>query len=238
MAECKGGPTWTAVPDRLDAWAMRRSWTRPMIWGYEIKIARGDWIKDTKWRNYLQYCQEFYFVCPPHIIERDELPEEAGLIWTSKTGSRLYTKKRAPTRDVTVPQELWMYLLMWRAEIGSEYPSRTSSDRDYWQKWLVQKRENRELGYRVRGELRKTVSERVDMMDCENRRLRAENKKLGEVRETLKTLGLSTYDTATAIERRNKELMTALPHGLKWSMDELERGLELFREELGKLAGG
>lgn len=235
VAECKGGPTWTAQHDRLDAWAMRRSWTRPMIWGYEIKVARGDWIKDTKWRNYLRYCYEFYFVCPPNIIERDELPEEAGLIWTSKTGSRLYTKKRAPTRNVIVPEDLWMYLLMCRSRIESEYAVESAADRDYWKRWLAQKRENRELGHRVRGELRKVVTERVDKMWCENQRLVGENKRLTDVRETLKRLGLSTHESVWGIEHRHKELMAAVPYRLKSSVQELERKLKLFGVELKKL---
>jgi hypothetical protein len=50
----------------------------------EIKVARSDLRGDGKWRDYLDYCDRFYWAVPPTlagILDEDRyLPGEAGLI--------------------------------------------------------------------------------------------------------------------------------------------------------------
>lgn len=50
----------------------------------EIKVARSDLLGDSKWTDYLPYCDRFYWAVPPELarILEDEryLPEQAGLI--------------------------------------------------------------------------------------------------------------------------------------------------------------
>ena len=50
----------------------------------EIKVARADLIGDGKWRDYLEYCDRFFWAVPPYlspILDEDRyLPGEAGLI--------------------------------------------------------------------------------------------------------------------------------------------------------------
>lgn len=50
----------------------------------EIKVARADLVGDCKWRDYLDYCDRFFWAVPPHlaeILEHDRyLPGDAGLI--------------------------------------------------------------------------------------------------------------------------------------------------------------
>jgi hypothetical protein len=50
----------------------------------EIKVAKADLIGDSKWRDYLEYCDRFYWAVPPAlvpILEHERyLPGEAGLI--------------------------------------------------------------------------------------------------------------------------------------------------------------
>jgi len=74
VPECKNGPTWTAKHLRLDLWAMKKSWSNPYTYGYEIKASRSDFLQDEKWLNYLPYCNYFSFVCLPGLIEPEELP--------------------------------------------------------------------------------------------------------------------------------------------------------------------
>ena len=107
VPECKDGPTWGGEHLRLDAWAMARSWTRPLTWGYEIKITRRDFMQDKKWQSYLGFCSEFYFVTTANVIKPEELPAEAGLMVASKNLTRLYTKKKAQRRQVEVPEEFY-----------------------------------------------------------------------------------------------------------------------------------
>lgn len=50
----------------------------------EVKVARADLMGDAKWRDYLDYCDRFYWAVTPglaSICEGEEfLPEQAGLI--------------------------------------------------------------------------------------------------------------------------------------------------------------
>ena len=50
----------------------------------EIKVARSDLVGDGKWRDYLDYCDRFYWAVPPSLAailsEERYLPGEAGLI--------------------------------------------------------------------------------------------------------------------------------------------------------------
>lgn len=50
----------------------------------EIKVAKADLVGDCKWRDYLDYCDHFFWAVPPslaQILEHERyLPSEAGLI--------------------------------------------------------------------------------------------------------------------------------------------------------------
>lgn len=50
----------------------------------EIKVAKADLTGDGKWRDYLDYCDRFYWAVPPALAaichEKHYLPERAGLI--------------------------------------------------------------------------------------------------------------------------------------------------------------
>ena len=50
----------------------------------EIKVSRADLCGDMKWREYLEFCDQFFWAVPPHLAafleEERYLPSEAGLI--------------------------------------------------------------------------------------------------------------------------------------------------------------
>lgn len=50
----------------------------------EIKVAKSDLLGDDKWRDYLDYCDRFFWAVPQHLVHLTEaecfLPDEAGLI--------------------------------------------------------------------------------------------------------------------------------------------------------------
>jgi len=55
ISECKTGSTWfTKRLFIIDLWVMKKSWTKPYTYCYEIKINRQDFLNDTKWREYLK----------------------------------------------------------------------------------------------------------------------------------------------------------------------------------------
>ena len=65
------------------------------------------------------YCSQFAFVCPWKLIAPEELPADVGLLYASQNGRRLYTKRKAASRHVEVPETLWRYLLMARTQVAA-----------------------------------------------------------------------------------------------------------------------
>ena len=97
ITECKNGSTYFPPAQGLlkfDGLAITKSYTKPCIIGYEIKVSRGDFLQDGKWHLYLQYCNEFYFVVPHGLVKKDELPDNVGLIYYNPDTQALRTVKR------------------------------------------------------------------------------------------------------------------------------------------------
>jgi hypothetical protein len=198
IRECKDGMTWNNPHSRLDAWAMRKSWTQPCYWGYEIKVSRSDFLGDTKWVEYLPLCNELYFVTPPGLIKEAELPEGVGLIVATKTGGRLLTKRKAQHRQIDPPVDLLHYALMQATGFsnnGDLYSREGTSA--YWRQVLEEKNADRVLGQAVSRKIRKLVNEQIVATKRENDRLRRENGVLADVKKMLDAAGLG-LDSQTA----------------------------------------
>ena len=115
VSHCKTGPSWLSNPLIFDAWAMPRSWVKPII-GYEIKTSVQDYARDRKWRGYLHYCHKFYFVCPAGLLTKQQVfYEEAGLIYVYPDSLCVRVQKHAPFLRCNIPSEIYEYILMWRA---------------------------------------------------------------------------------------------------------------------------
>lgn len=157
VPSCKTGPSVRGL-SILDAWVMLKSWTHPVSIGYEIKVDRSDFVNDKKWRSYLEFCNEFYFVCPHGLIRVEELPADVGLLWLASTGSRFITKRKAPHRAAQIPEDLYRYILMARAHITNEVIHDKSA---YWKNWLQERKVDQALGWHVSEALRKKIDEEI-----------------------------------------------------------------------------
>jgi hypothetical protein len=54
---------------------------RPTV--HEVKVTKADFqsdIRSKKWEKYRPICQSFYFVVPMGLIDKSEIPPEAGLL--------------------------------------------------------------------------------------------------------------------------------------------------------------
>jgi len=195
VTECKDGPSQGVSHVRLDAWAMPRSWSHPWTTGYEIKVSRSDFLKDTKWPAYLPLCNYLYFVTPPGLIKPDEVPEQCGLLVCTKNGTRLYTKKKAPLREVEVPESLFRYILMSRTQVvGSRIMGGgRKPDREYWREWLDGRHADAALGRSVSAALRDRLTKKVSEVEVENIRLQAENKIHADLAAVLESAGISPH---------------------------------------------
>jgi hypothetical protein len=234
VPECKNGSTWfnNAVL-KLDAWVMKRSWAKPLAIGYEIKVARNDFVRDAKWPGYLEYCNEFYFVCPAGLIQPNEIGDQTGLYWTSKNGKILYLKKKAPYRDIEIPPELYVYILMCRTEIVATtvYDGKPKTDAEkteYWQNWLKGRTADKDLGWRVS----KAIQEKVDQVERESDHLRRENKQLQEIKEFCEKLGVVNFHTPWRAEDQIHNALKGVPEGFIEGLDNCIRHLSDIRGKL------
>lgn len=230
VPECKDGPSQFVDGSlRIDAWTMNRSWANACVTAYEIKISRSDFLADQKWHRYLPYCNAFYFVAPHGMIGRDELPKEAGLLQVAKTGTRLFTKKKAPRRDVQIPEELYRYILMSRVKIKGEVEEHGRGRVDAFQSFLEDKRHKKRIGHLVGG----AVGEHCRRLKTENDQLRRRMGVYARVRRQLKELGIDPeapdYEIRRDIDRLRGEIPPWLPRYIERGKTALQAIEELLK---------
>lgn len=237
VPECKNGPTHAASHLRMDAWAMARSWAHPRIVAYEIKVSRSDFVRDDKWRGYLPYCNELYFVCPPKMIALEELPADVGLMVPSANCTRVYTKRKAAYRDITIDEDVLRYVLICRAKIVRDTAYTHDDQTAYWGEWLARRKYTTDLGHRVSRALCKVISEKIVEVNTENQRLMGENATLQDTRDLLQQLGFDGRVPSTwGVQRRVKQLQQTVPPGLENALHNAQRAITAMREALTELA--
>lgn len=105
------GDTRIKVDSAVDAWAMG-TWrsSRYARVSYEVKVSRSDWLRELrkpqKRLPALMVSNEFYFATPEGLVQPDEVPAEAGLVWVRGNGTTRAVKK-APWRATGFPG--WMF---------------------------------------------------------------------------------------------------------------------------------
>lgn len=154
LTEVKSGPTQLVMPGGLkilDGLAVRKSWTNPCFTGYEVKISRGDFLRDAKFYTYEELCNCLYIVCPKGMIERTELPESVGLMYYDPEKKTLTTRKKAIFRKIDYSPEMLLYIIFSRLD-SDRYPF-FSDKRQYFEEYLAGKRDNKELAVSVKTKL-------------------------------------------------------------------------------------
>ena len=223
VPECKIGSTWfKSMCSRFDMWIMARSWQHPRFIGCEVKVSRQDFLNDNKWSNYLPYCTEFYFVASHGIIGINEVPEQAGLIETTKNCKRLIIKKKAPVRDIEIPQSLFVYILMCRTRVMADVGDNVKTN--IWSDWLQEMESNKKLGYNVAYHIRRLVDKQVGETIIENKKLRDENGRLQKVKECIASLGLKESELKFGgTKRKIEEALSGIPFDLPLCLEQIER---------------
>lgn len=236
VPECKNGPTHSASHLRMDAWAMARSWKHPKIVAYEVKVSRSDFLQDDKWRGYLPYCNELYFVCPQKLIAPEELPGDIGLMVPSANCTRLYTKRKAVYRDIMINEDVLRYVLICRAKVTEDTSHDKCDQSVRWAEWLAHRKYTKDLGHRVGRALREVISEQITKAGDENRRLKEENNDLCSVRDTLQQLGFDGHIPGSwSVESRVENLRKTVPPKLKGDLNNAKRNIEAMQEALAEL---
>lgn len=235
ISECKMGRAGSRI---LDAWVMKKTWSPKTTIGYEIKVSRSDFLQDNKWREYMDTCHQFYFVCPWKLISKEELPDGVGLMWVSQNGSRLYTKRKAVHRSQMVNNDLLFYILMNRVKITSSnfgYKQYRQNKKKYWELWLKNREINREFGQMVGRKIQQTIKEKIDEVDRQNRVLRMENERLQGVEEAFKKLEEQGYDRWTLTKVLRDGPGVAVVHNLQslqHDLDKTRRQIESVKQSI------
>ncbi len=179
---------------RLDGIAIRPSWAHPEVHGFEIKVSRRDFIQDDKWTAYLPSCKQFWFVTGPGIVDKAEIPEQAGWIEASAQGARLLIRKKAPVRKMTPEDEAHLFR---RIIHGIHYAGQRApwngeevSAEDRLRLWLKEKEDKATLSGLVSAKIRRIVG----AVNERNHQLQVENASLKELKAACDSLGVNLDD--------------------------------------------
>lgn len=240
VSECKDGPSAQGML-KLDGWAMKRSWAHPMSIGYEIKQSRSDFVNDTKWHGYLDYCNELYFVTTPGIIKPSEIPESVGLLESSSNLTKLFTRKKAPYRDIEIPESFYRYILMCRVRITEPtfyYPGSHTSAREYWEHWIVQKEKDLHFGKYVSKKIRKEVEEKIINIERNQKELDDKINKLEDIKKICSEFGINTdnagYMMKYTFERKLNDFNKIINDNFKSSLDYLRNDIEKVLKQINE----
>lgn len=236
VPQCKDGPSWGGQLGILDAWAMPRSWSPVRTIGYEVKVSKSDFRQDNKWPKYLACCHELYFVCPKGIIDPQEVAETCGLIYCSPSG-HLLTKKKAPRREIVLPESLMLYLLMCRSKIvDSTYGKFDAGDpAEYWRKFLADDEADYKTGRACSLKLRQLIEKKIDEVEAENRRLVKDSEKHQDIKDFCEKAGIRihSWNIEDEVRAKTQDKLVALLDELSNSLgrlhlraDEIRRGIQ------------
>lgn len=229
--EVKTGASWGSDYLMFDAYAIKKSWVNLKYTGYEIKVARGDFKQDDKWRGYLPYCNEFYWVCPKDLIKKDEIEDDCGLIYVYPDSYATRVVKKAKYREIEPPIDILLYLIMWRVQ-PPQFPY-FDDKLDFFRYWLERKEFSHDLGYKVAKSFRKKLEEIQDV-ERENRSLK---KKLEEF-DKIKTICsqhriYSSFSHTIDLNELEKRLNGSVPSDMDRYIREIESGLNKIKSSMG-----
>jgi len=202
VSELKSGPSQGRRYYRLDGWAMKKSWANPRVTGYEIKVSRSDFLRDDKWQQYLDVCDELFFVCPYGLIRKEEVPGNAGLMWVYKNGGGLRTVKKAAYKRAVIPEAVYRYILFSRANITAPVTIERQG-KAYWEAWMKKKQEDLEFGQTVARKLSYEKAQYVYKIEEENSKLRKQNEQFAAVKKLIDDNGLTnSWNYEEAVKRK------------------------------------
>ncbi|MGE6260891.1 MmcB family DNA repair protein [Heyndrickxia sporothermodurans] len=212
LTEVRNGSTWMSRElSIMDGLAIKKSWAKPCLTGYEIKVSRSDFMNDEKWPVYKELCHRFYFACPTGLIQADELPDDVGLVWFNPDKKTLYTRKKAKFRNIEMSTDLFYYIIISRLE-NEKHPF-FSSQRELLEQYIIDKVSKQELGRRVGSKLMNDLVE----LEKENRNLQRKLERLEQnesdfkrIQEVMRKNGLNMYRW-NAAEELDKALTTTVP---------------------------
>lgn len=229
LTEVKSGPTQLAVAGGLrilDGLAIRKSWTAPCFTGYEVKISRGDFLRDAKFYTYEELCNCLYIVCPKGMIDRTEVPESVGLMYYDPDKKTITTRKKAIFRKIEYSPEILLYIIFSRLE-SDRYPF-FSDKQGYFEAYLAGKSSNRVLAHVIKTKL---VEENVRLeQELENLRgFEPHYEAYKAIMDVLHNHGIWGFKAKSIGEELDKALSSKCPEDISSIRQSAERLVERLK---------
>ncbi len=198
--EVKSGSTWSAdAPKRFDLLALKKSWSKPCIRIYEAKSNRQTFLNDQKWPKYMDYCNEFYWICPTGMIKKEEVDPRCGLVTINPESGAIHTRKKAIYRSITPESraDILMYLFMWRMDTKAIGMTREE------QIALIQKdmKEDKEIGAQYAAHISKTLNEAANKYRKREQDLTRREAGVEDFRKWCKEMGMNEWTAKNAITK-------------------------------------
>lgn len=229
LTEVKSGPTQLVPAGSLkilDGLAIRKSWTSPCFTGYEVKISRGDFLRDAKFYTYEELCNCLYIVCPKGMIDRTELPESVGLMYYDPEKKTITTRKKTIFRKIEYSPEMLLYIIFSRLD-SDRYPF-FSDKQEYFEAYLAGKYDNRVLAHAIKTKLVKENSR----LEQELEHLRGFEKQYEAykaIMEVLHNHGIWGFRGKDVGEELDKALSSKCPNDISHIRKNLEGIVERLR---------
>lgn len=143
------GAWWDSTPTNPtpvpDVYALKKSYANHQATAYELKVSRGDFLRDVnngKYQRYLPHCTRLLFAVPAGLVKKDEVPAECGLIVRGPKGWAV--QKTAPARQWKPDVTVLLSLIFRGYEMEKE--GRDLRDRERWQRNLTLSQAAAEFG--------------------------------------------------------------------------------------------
>lgn len=237
ITECKTCSTYFPDPQGLlkfDGLAITKSYTKPCIIGYEIKVSRNDFKQDNKWHLYLQYCNEFFFVVPTGLVKKEELPDNVGLIYYNPDTKALRTVKKALYRQIEEPVGVYKYIIFSKLE-EDRLPF-YEDKAEYARAYLEDQKDKKYIGHTLGSKMAKDLEEAYKRLEAV-RHKEADIERWEKVEKLFRKhdlLGWSWYRDDSWLDDLEKALSSSYPRELEFTLDALKREvnrLEKLKEE-------
>jgi hypothetical protein len=240
LTQVKNGPTQYAQ-DRLhimDGVAFKKSWANPRIVVYEVKVDRGDFLRDDKWQAYLTCCHEFYFACPAGMIELQEIPETVGLIYFKPETDTTKVIRKATWHQPEMVWNMLYYVVIARTD-SDRHPFFKSS-RELYQRVAEGKADGSEIGHAAARKIRDyRYDQRLEFdrtkrsLEIAEERLKDFQAEYDRVKATLKEHGINTnyYQWAGELAR---QLEVGLGPEIRKNIESIQRTATWLLDKLPK----
>ena len=229
LTECKSGSTWMTPKGGLkilDALAVRKSWTNTCFTGYEIKVSRGDFLRDAKFYTYEELCNCLYIVCPKGMIDRTELSESIGLMYYDPEKKALTTRKKAIFRSIEYSPDLLLYIIFSRLD-SDRYPF-FSSREEYFRAYVEHRKSCQELGHLVSSRLVQETAELSRQLEAVER-FRRENNEYREIEKVLEAHHIWRWSSKTRAQSLDEALSRTCPEDVSSIRKTLEGVVERLK---------